>query len=263
MRRFTSRATTGLFASVLGAVLLPLFLMVPMPAFADDPDEGGSPHAHDETDIWAMARGGQIYDNWAKVLEVDLPEATHPSYPKAGKQKGGGTWRCKECHGWDYRGADGAYSGGSHFTGIKGLRDLVGTDPDAIHKTIMDKTHQYTEQMIPHSAMEKLSQFVSLGQLDMDLYVDRATKKARGFAQRGAAMFQTICAVCHGFDGKEINFKDDKNPEYVGTVAQKNPWEFIHKARFGQPGVVMVGLVALPTLDIVDLLAYAQTLPAK
>lgn len=140
---------------------------------------------------------------------------------------------------------------------------MVGADPEAIHETIMDKTHRYTEEMIPHSAMEKLSQFVSLGQMDMDLYVERNTKKARGFAQRGAAMFQTICAVCHGFDGRAMNFKNDKNPEYVGTVAQKNPWEFIHKARFGQPGVVMVGLVSLPTQDIVDPLAYAQTLPAK
>jgi hypothetical protein len=84
MRRFTIRTMTGLLASALGAVLLPLFLMAPMPAFADDP-EGGSPHAHDETDIWAMARGGQIYDNWAKVLEVDLPEATHPSLRQLGQ----------------------------------------------------------------------------------------------------------------------------------------------------------------------------------
>ena len=26
---------------------------------------------------------------------------------------GSDTWRCKECHGWDYMGVDGAYAGGS------------------------------------------------------------------------------------------------------------------------------------------------------
>ena len=46
--------------------------------------------------------------------------------------------------------------------------------------------------------------------------------------------FQTICAVCHGFDGAEV--------EYVGTVCAKNPWEAPHKIRFGQPGVGMVAL---------------------
>jgi thiosulfate dehydrogenase len=33
---------------------------------------------------------------------MDEPQGTHPSYPKAGKKTGAGTWRCKECHGWDY-----------------------------------------------------------------------------------------------------------------------------------------------------------------
>ncbi len=245
----------------LAAVVMSAFALAPAPAYADDPDETGAGHVH-ETDIWAMARGGQLYDNWASVIEVELPKETHPAYPAAGKKKGPSTWRCKECHGWDYRGADGAYAKGSHFSGIKGLRELVGTNPKTIHNILMDKNHQY-EKLIPHSAMEKLSQFVSLGQIDMDLYIDRSTRKARGFPQRGAAMFQTICAVCHGFEGKAMNFKDDKNPEYVGTVASKNPWEFVHKVRFGQPGVAMIGLVTLPTQDIIDLLAYAQTLPTK
>jgi len=217
----------------------------------------------DETDIWTIARGGQVYDNWASVLEVDLPEKTHPAYPSAGKKKGADTWRCKECHGWDYKGAAGAYGSGSHFTGIKGIRDMVGMDPKKIHDIIMNDTHKYTEEMIPHNAMDKLSLFVSLGQIDNDLYIDRNTKKARGNAQHGATLFQTICAVCHGFDGKAMNFGDEDEVEVIGTIANDNPWEFMHKARFGQPGVAMVGLVALPIQDVVDILAYAQTLPEK
>ncbi len=63
--------------------------------------------------------------------------------------------------------------------------------------------------------------------------------------------------------GKLTNFHDPEDPEFVGTVAQKNPWEFLHKARFGQPGIPMIVLITLPLDDLADLLAYAQTLPAK
>ena len=216
-----------------------------------------------KTDVWDIARGGQLYDKWYGVLGRKAPDETHPSYTAQGKSKGSSTWRCKECHGWDYRGAAGAYGKGSHYSGIKGLRDMVGKDPDEIHKIIMSDSHSFTDQMIPHDEMVKLAKFVSLGQIDMDLYIDRATKAARGDANHGASAYQTICAVCHGFDGKAINFKDEKNPEFIGTIAKKNPWEFMHKARFGQPGVPMISLITLPVQDIADILAYSQTLPDK
>jgi cytochrome c553 len=247
-------ASLAIILAFVGAFLFPLS------ATADEPEEG---HAHERTNVWAIARGGQLYDNWAKVLARVPPKETHPSYPSGSKKKGGSTWRCKECHGWDYKGAVGAYSKGSHYTGIRGLRSMVGADPKAVHKILMDDKHRYTEDQMSHQSMEQLALFVSLGQIDMDLYVDRATKKARGDAMRGAATYQTICAVCHGFDGKAINFKKPENPEYVGTVAHKNPWEFLHKARFGQPGVPMISLIVMPDEALADLLAYGQTLPEK
>lgn len=237
---------------------------MPLTAAADDNhDDTRDTHAHDLTDVWDMARGGQLYDNWMAVLEADKPKGTHPAYPAAGKAKGAGTWRCKECHGWDYKGKDGAYSKGSHFTGIKGVRGVVGMEPEKIHDIIMNKQHGYTAQMISHSAMEKLAVFLSKGQIDLDRYVDRSTKVARGNPRRGAATFQTVCAVCHGFDGTDINFKAEPKKEYVGTVCAGNPWEGLHKIRFGQPGVPMVALITLDTDDLVDILAYCQTLPTK
>ncbi len=117
--------------------------------------------------------------------------------------------------------------------------------------------------MITHKSMAQLALFVSLGQIDMDRYVDRATNQARGDAKRGAATYQTICAVCHGFDGKTMNFKTPEKPEYIGTIAHENPWEFLHKSRFGQPGVPMIALIVMPDEALADLLAYAQTLPVK
>jgi thiosulfate dehydrogenase len=215
------------------------------------------------TNVWAISRGGQVYDEWWALLEKKAPTETHPAYPAAGKQKGANTWRCKECHGWDYKGVDGAYAKGSHFTGIKGVRGVEGVEPARIVEIIKDKTHRYTDDMISISAMEKLALFLSLGQIDMDRYIDRATKKARGDPLRGAQFFQTICANCHGYDGKELNFGDEKEPEYVGTVGTDNPWEALHKIRFGQPGFPMVALGVLEVQTQVDILAYMQTLPTK
>ncbi|MCH7936499.1 MAG: hypothetical protein IH994_05325 [Proteobacteria bacterium] len=160
-------------------------LTVPPPAAADDNGKGAAGHAHDLSDVWAIARGGQLYDNWMAVIEADKPKATHPAYPKAGKKKGASTWRCKECHGWDYMGKDGAYAKGSHYTGIKGVRAMVGMDVNKIHRIIMDKTHGFTKQRMPHSAMEKLALFLSEGQVDNDRYI-AAHRKWRA-AMSGAA----------------------------------------------------------------------------
>lgn len=215
------------------------------------------------SEFWHTLQGGLMYDNWAKVMFKKAPEQTHPAYPAKGKKKGAGTWRCKECHGWDYRGVDGAYAKGSHYSGIKGIREWVGGSVAEIEKIIRNDTHRYTKDMIPDEAVRNLALFVSRGQVDMPQYIDYATKTARGDATRGARFYQAICSVCHGFDGKTINFKTADNPEFIGTVAQANPQETMHKARNGQPGVPMVALGVLDIQDIVDIIAYAQTLPAK
>jgi mono/diheme cytochrome c family protein len=216
------------------------------------------------TETWTVAEGGKLYDSWFKALYYDTKNlTTHPAYPATGKQKGADTWRCKECHGWDYKGRDGAYAKGSHFTGIKGLRDFVGVAPDRIAGVIRDKTHGYTEAMIPNRAVAALALFVSRGQIEADPYIDRATKKAHGDPKRGARFYQSICSICHGFDGKQINFKTPEDPEFIGTVANDNPWETLHKIRSGQPGIPMPSLGVLELKDQVDILSYSQTLPTK
>lgn len=242
------------------AISLPAVVSSPSEAAEEARDAG---NALDRTNIWAIARGGQLYDKWYAVTEATPPEATHPAYPVESKKQGAATWRCKECHGWDYKGRDGTYGSGSHYTGIKGVRGVAGIDPARIREIIMDKTHAFTNDTIPPGAVEKLALFLSFGQVNMDRYIDRETKTASGNVARGAAFFQTICAVCHGFDGKEMNFRDADEPEYVGTVARQNPWEALHKIRFGQPGVGMVALTVLDIQDHVDILAYTQTLPAE
>jgi len=76
-------------------------------------------------------------------------------------------------------------------------------------------------------------------------------------------MFQTVCGVCHGLNGKEINFTDEGPPEYLGTVCNEKPWEALHKMRSGQPGYNMISLTSLKIDRQIDVLAYCQTLPTK
>jgi len=261
MQRKIGRSAAALSA-VLGLVFGLGAATLSLPAGAESAAEKDD-HAHDPTDMWAIARGGRLYDAWWKEALSDAPKGTHPAYPKSGKKKGVTTWRCKECHGWDYKGDKGVYRKGSHYTGIKGLRDMVGADTDTIHKAIMNKTHGYTEGMFSHKAMELLALFVSRGQMDMDLYIDRKTDKSRGNVRRGANYFQTICKVCHGLDGKLLNFHSADDPEYVGTVAVKHPQEFLHKVRFGPAGMPMPAFITQPPEALADILAYAQTLPIK
>lgn len=263
-------------ASVAVGLLFGLFLLTSPAALADEEEEehdidaieasrdwlGGIPAA--PTEDWEIGFGGRLYDSWYEALDIDEPDTKHPAYPTAGKAKGASTWRCKECHGWDYKGEAGAYAKGSHFTGIGGIQLMVGADPRQIQEILSDETHQFTADLIPADAMERLALFVTRGQHDTDFYIDDATKKVRGDAARGERYYQNICAACHGFDGRALDFSGDPDePEYIGTVASENPWETLHKIRNGQPGQPMPALRVLPMDDIVDILAYSQTLPAR
>ncbi|MEK9673680.1 MAG: cytochrome c [Rhodospirillaceae bacterium] len=160
-------------------------------------------------------------------------------------------------------GKDGAYAKGSHFTSIKGIRPWADGDPDKFAEIVRGKAHGYTPAMMSDTALKKLVPFVTKGQIDMDKFIDRKSKKAKGDIRRSAGLYQTICSICHGVNGKTINFKTPPRAEYIGTVAAGNPSETLHKIRNRQPGVSMVALSGLSVQDQVDILAYAKTLPVK
>ncbi|TAN43734.1 MAG: hypothetical protein EPN22_09080 [Nitrospirae bacterium] len=209
-----------------------------------------------------LVMGGVLYDNWLAELRVKV-DKTHPSYPAEGKQKGANTWRCKECHGWDYKGKDGDYSkGSSRYTGIKGIRAYANQSPEAVMKILKDERHAFGN-MMSEDAYESLALFVSYGQVDMDALINRTTKKSVGDPTSGARIYLSSCTKCHGEDGKAINFKDAKNPEYIGTISNKNPWEVFHKIRWGHPGSHMLSLLFLEIKEQLDVFAFCQTLPVK
>ena len=228
--------------------------------------------------------GGRLYDKWWVDTKQTPPDTTHPAY-QGGKASGSATWRCKECHGWDYRGKDGAYAKGSHYTGIKGIRAAAGRPVAELLQTL--ETHGFSAYLDAEN-MKAVAQFVSQGQIDMTTVIDYETKQAKGDKQAGKKHYDKHCQDCHGKSGKALNLAHDKDkPEYVGTIAGKNPWETLHKIRFGHPGAFMdmtkmhSGMSSgnhhramrkmwknmPPMLGILsdqeqgDLLAYLQTLP--
>ncbi len=243
-----------------------------MSAFADGNDYSHSEEAQDyihgdpelPSDTWVLSAGGRIYDNWWNALDKDEPVGTHSAYPATAKKSGTTTWRCKECHGWDYRGVDGVYRGGSHHTGIKGINGAIGKNEADIAALMRAPLHGYTNDMINDVEMARLAAFVSRGQADVSRYVDMATREIKwGDLNHGRAIFQSTCAACHGFDGRAMDWGDADEPKYVGTEALAAPDEVFGKIMNGHPGVAMINLRAFGASAAHDVLSYAATLPVK
>ena len=206
----------------------------------------------------ALARGGRLYDKFFAENNTAKPDTDHASYPvKDGKYGKDASWRCKECHGWDYMGKDGAYSSGGHKTGIKGISGAAGKDPAAIVAILKDATHGYTDKHLPGNDFNDLALFVSKGQIDMSKYIDTAAKKAKGDAAKGEAYYNTLCAGCHGIDGRKI-----KGAPALGSLADNVP-EMLHKVLNGQPAESMPALRALDVQISVDIVSYLPQLPKQ
>ncbi|MFQ5462751.1 MAG: choice-of-anchor V domain-containing protein [Phycisphaerae bacterium] len=215
-------------------------------------------------------RGGKLYDRWWTVVGLPAPQTTNPLYPDLPFQSGAATNRCKECHGWDYKGAAGQYGSGPHYTGIPGVVDstlgseamfrLLRSSPDQV-----PNGHDMAGYGLADEDIWDLVSFLRSGVIDPDLYLDQNGAFV-GSSMEGIFLFQTVCGHCHGTDGTAIDFSGGGPvPEYVGTVATDNPWEFMHKVRHGDPGASMPPGVLLrwTPQDVADIGAFCQTLPTQ
>lgn len=216
----------------------------------------------------AVSGGGPMYDKWWEALGLDVPAGDHPLWAtqSTNTRSGEDTWRCKECHGWDYRGGEGAYGSGSHFTGFPGVLASTGQAADELNAWLtggQNPDHDFSPYM-NDVQLAALVAFLQAETFDSAAYIN-ADGTVNGDPVRGRVKFEDTCAACHGQDGMAMNFGSAEEPEFVGTVAADNPWEFLHKDAFGHPGVPMpAGLALGYTLeDLANLLAYAQTLPTK
>ncbi len=218
--------------------------------------------------------GGKLFDNWPVMTGV-TPEGEHGLWAiqTTNTRTGVATWRCKECHGWDYRGALGAYGDreSSHYTGFLGLLwagDLLTQDQIVeVLNGGLDPRHDFTD-WLDDEQMLNVAAFLKLQLIDEAALIDYETKQPRveWDPDGGKRLFERSCGVCHGDDGKRINFGSAASPEYLGGLAQGNPWEVMHKIRFGQPGTP--GMPSSEARgwtiqDVIAVLGHAQTLPAQ
>jgi cytochrome b/mono/diheme cytochrome c family protein len=219
--------------------------------------------------LWILASGGRLYDRWYAALGKKGPTTNHPSWPAENTNiSGADTWRCKNCHGWDYTGRDGHLKSGAGATGIRGVQRMRGRSVEAVVAILENNTHQFTDDLIPGHAKRRLAAFISQGQHSVAQYL-HPNGDSRGSATNGHNLFQTVCAACHGFDGKARKLGASADPSYIGkpiylgTKARNGPIEVLHKIRNGHPGAPMISLRGLGMQAASDVLAYVQQLPAE
>ena len=216
-----------------------------------------------------IIRGAQLYDKWFAVLGVDPPAGNMPIWSRqtTNTRSGADTWRCNECHGWDYRGAQGEYRAGSHYTGFPDLWTLVqGLTVEDIVGHLngnLDPAHNFSAYM-DNTSLTQLADFLKFGILDDTLYINPVSLRVvdPNFSH-GQQLYQSNCLSCHGEDGKKIVLQIEGINEYLGSIANRDPWRFLHRTRFGVAGTDMpVGIsLGWTAEDGRDVLAFAQTLP--
>lgn len=252
-----------------------LFFCLSLFVRAEDKIHDYAPVHHDRenyTEEMHISRGGQLYDNWWRTTaDTEKPKADHPLWKtqNSNKRSGYSTYRCKECHGWDYRGKEGAYGKGSHYTGFIGVygasQKMSLAELEAILKGSTKEEHDFTGYL-SNAEIADLALFINKGVINMGKYVNADGSPLGGDLNAGRNIFTKNCMTeCHGPAGSAINFGSEEKPEFVGTVANENPWEFIHKVRAGQPGTRMVSGIMnkFSEKDIRDLLTYSRSLPKE
>lgn len=209
-------------------------------------------------------RGGALYDKYWAVTEDDAPTANHPLWASrpdttTNTRSGSDTWRCKECHGWDYKGAAGAYASGSHATGIAGVMATTLSPAEIVEE--LQGNHGYGD-VLSEQDLADLAVFLIDYTIDLDDYIN-ADGAFSGDSSGGETAYMDNCSGCHGADGLETNVPGGTPgfEDFPGLIANDNPQEFLHKVRFGQPGTLMPALADQLADRLSDLGAFSQTLP--
>lgn len=236
----------------------------------------------DSIDFALAVRGGYLYDEWEDEPEdTAYPTVRNPMLanstvrnelglkdPLAAQISDTGSWRCARCHAWDYEGADGQYNiTHARYTGSPSILGSAALSVDEIAEFLTNgKTvagveyHAYGDYMSADGILA-IATFVKYGTLDTNDHIGKYTKQLHGDSNNGGSLYagDGQCQSCHGANG-QVGITDPD--DYVGTLADNNPWELLHKIRFGQPGTTMPSSYnsGLSTQDAVDVMTFGGTL---
>ena len=213
--------------------------------------------------------GAKIYDNWMLALDQPPPAGDQPLWRRQDHNQRNGvvTWRCVECHGWDYKGADGAYgSYSTYYTGFPGLQDVIGASQSEVRRWLdgsIDPDHNFLP-LVGTTALDDLAAFLRTQQVNMDLLINPSTGESLGDKNKGRDIYNANCQSCHGDTGRKLQFGTALEPLFLGDLAVAEPWQTVHKIRFGTPTNPR-----MPSSEeqnwslnmVANVLAYLQTLP--
>lgn len=214
----------------------------------------------------SIIRGGLLYDNWMAELELseaEVPVGVNP-YWLTGRGDSLGpsgsavnTWRCQQCHGWDYKGVEGAYGlepetnpNYSNFGGI--IKSQVKTEAEILAVltdgyTLVDPATKQVQAVHNFGAylsannLRDLVAFIKMGVIDSAPYIKKLENgqwMVENHSGNGVNLYTTDsgvepnanCSICHGDNGAGVEDVD------LGELARQNPWLVLHKIRFGNAG---------------------------
>jgi thiosulfate dehydrogenase len=145
------------------------------------------------------------------------------------------------------------------MSGFSGVYEAVSLGVEEVKSILSggsNADHDFSG-VIDDDSLTTLAEFISNGGvIDISVHIDLETKEViDGDSANGKILYEATCVICHGSDGAAIG-------EALGELANGNPWETLHKIRFGQPASAMPSAVdsGWTLKEALDVLAYAQTL---
>ncbi len=218
-----------------------------------------------------VTEGGRIYDDWMAATGANAPDGNQALWAtqSTSQLSGADTYTCAVCHGFDYKGKDGVNAPGTeNYTGFPGVLDAKNKSADDLKAILTgkkDPKHDFSAYLT-NPELDALIAFLQNGVSDRSAYFN-ADGSVKGDPAHGKTEFNSVCQICHGADGKSINFAEEGSTEgeYVGTIAVNEPQTMFHVGTVGEPGAHMPAGMNLgwSQQDIADLIAYLQTLPTK
>jgi mono/diheme cytochrome c family protein len=240
---------------VFSALALHLGIFDAAAAIAQEGPVGAMSNSRAIPAPWIESIGAQLYDDWPRALRLAGPFQRHPLWSGSTNVRPQETWRCVNCHGWDFLGSAGVGGDLGVVDGVPGLRHLVGVGRNDIRAMIRADSHGYSSAPLNPEALSYLAGFLAKGQTATVELVGRARTLGVDRAA-GGERYASVCQICHGANGDALNLGTERAPETLSTLARRLPWRFLHTVRFGHGGI-MPSFTTLEEQEFLNLLIYA------